>query len=296
MPKCAQSVYEIVYLGASACIPAGSAKYGSFGTIAPRRACDTVCLLLRSGGIMSVSLRSALLAIALVLVATDVATAQLDTIVVTAEKREGYVGSAAFDNSPATEPPHLFLLKRADHVITRVSVTCDTRDGSQRRAEMKETLRAMLHAASGTASISVSVGDTVITDLTEAGFDELIIPDARPDTSQATIIIKTKVSTTDTLNSAIARVTQFIAGTPKSGRTEVTRTGGWDLTIVGPEQYRDAIVALIASDAKHTAELFGPGNGVEVEGLEHRVNWYQKGPLDLALYIPYTLKLSQTPH
>lgn len=116
--------------------------------------------------------------------------------------------------------------------------------------------------------------------------------DGRPDTSTASVIIKTKVSESDTLKSAIARVMKFIATTPMSGRTEIIRTGEWDLTIVGPEQYRDAIITLIAADAKHTADMFGPANGVAVEGLEHRVTWYQKGPLDLALYIPYTLKIA----
>jgi hypothetical protein len=60
---------------------------------------------------------------------------------------------------------------------------------------------------------------------------------------------------------------------------------------VGPEQYRDQILTLIVADAKHTADLFGTSNGVSIEGLEHQVSWFQKGPLDLGLYIPYTLKI-----
>ena len=247
------------------------------------------------GGIMAFGVRSFLLACAVLLAATDAAAAQVETLVVTAEKRESF-SNTPYSPGEGAAPPHVFLAKRADHVITRVSVTCDTRDASQRRAELKETLRAMLRAASGTGSISLSVGDTVITDLTESDFDGLIVPDAREDTSQATVIVKTKITANDTLNAAMARILQFIDTTPKSGRTEMIRTGGWDLTIVGPEQYRDAIIALIVADAKHTAELFGPGNGVHVDGLEHRVSWYQKGPLDLALYIPYTMKLSPNAH
>jgi hypothetical protein len=244
---------------------------------------------------MSARIRRVLLGVALVLATIDVATAQVETVVVSAERRTGY-GGAQGDEVGANEPPHLFLLKRADHVITRVNVTCDTRDFGQRRNELKQTLRAMIRKAAGTGDISLSVGDKVITDLTEAGFDDLITADVRPDTSTATVIIKTKVAADDTLNKAMARVTQFIATTPMSGRTEIVRTGEWDLTIVGPEQYRDAIVTMIVNDARHTAEMFGPANGVEVEGLEHRVSWYQKGPLELALYIPYTLKIAPVAH
>ena len=245
------------------------------------------------GGYMSTSIRSVLLGLALVFVTIGIASAQTETVVVTAERRS--VSGVPLEDV-AGDAPHLYLLKRADHVITRVNVTCDTRDAKQRRSELKETLRAMIQKAAGTGSISLSVGDRVITDLTESGFDDLITMDSRPDTSSATVIIKTKVSANDTLNSAIARVTQFISSTPMSGRTEIVRTGEWDLTIVGPEQYRDAIIGLIVSDAKHTADMFGPANGVAVEGLEHRVSWYQKGPLDLALYIPYTLKIAPLTH
>ena len=238
---------------------------------------------------MSTNIRSILLGLALIFVMIGVASAQVDTVVVSAERRTAYGGPA---EEIAGDAPHLYLTKRADHVITRVNVTCDTRDAKQRRGELKETLRAMIQKAAGTGTISLSVGDKVITDLTESGFDDLITMDPRPDTSTATVIIKTKLSANDTLNTAIARVTLFIASTPMSGRTEIVRIGEWDLTIVGPEQYRDAIIGLIVSDAKHTADMFGPANGVAVEGLEHRVSWYQKGPLDLALYIPYTLKIA----
>jgi len=31
----------------------------------------------------------------------------------------------------------------------------------------------------------------------------------------------------------------FVNKVPKAGRTEVLRQGNWDLTIIGPEQYRD---------------------------------------------------------
>ena len=244
---------------------------------------------------MSATLRCILLGALLAVAAAEAAQAQTETVVVTAEKRTGYGGPQGEDAS-APEPPHLFLVKRADHVLTRVNVTCDTRDFTQRRNELKETLRAMIHKAAGTGSISLSVGDKVITDLNETGFDDIITADMRPDTSMATIIIKTKVAPDDTLNKAIARVMQFMAATPMSGRTEIVRTGEWDLTIVGPEQYRDNIVQMIVNDAKHTAEMFGPANGVEVEGLERRVSWYQKSPLELALYIPYTLKITPVAH
>ena len=207
--------------------------------------------------------------------------ADIETVVVTgARLHEEY------------EAPHLVIVKRADHVITHLNVTCDTRDLSQRRAELKETLRNIIRAASGTGTISLGLGDQIVGDLSESNFDSIIEPDSRADTSHAVVIIKTKVSADDTLNAAIARITDFVAKVPKAGRTEILRQGGWDLTIIGPEQYRDAILKLIVEDARHSADMFGAGYGISIEGLEHQVSWYQKGPLDLGLYIPYALKIT----
>jgi hypothetical protein len=208
------------------------------------------------------------------------ASAQVETVVVTAERRTDY------------DAPHVYIVKRADFLITKVQVTCDTRELSMRRNELKETLRAMIRTAANTRSISLGVGDEIVTDLNESNFDEIIEPDARADTSTAYVIVKTVVSKDDTYNAATTRIKEYVDKTPKVGRTLILLEKSWNLTLVGPEQYRDALVAQIVTDAKHTADLFGAGNGVTIEGLEHRVTWFQKTSLDLGLYIPYTLHIA----
>lgn len=190
------------------------------------------------------------------------------------------------------EAPGIFIVKRADHVITSVTVTCDTRDAKQRRDELKATLRNLLRAAAGTSTISLGVGDKTVEKLDESDFDDVIGSDSRPDTSRATILIKSTVAPTDTLNAIVARLTAFIDKTPTVGRTEILRMGDWELTLIAPEQYREAILARIVDDSKRALAQFGPGYGVSMEGLEHQVSWYQKGPLELALFIPYTMKIA----
>ncbi|HEY1630359.1 MAG TPA: hypothetical protein VGF56_03550 [Rhizomicrobium sp.] len=214
----------------------------------------------------------------------NLAAAQSEEVVVTAERRNEEAGE-----------PHVFMVKRADHLIARLRVTCDTRDERQRKDEIKTTLRAMIRAAGGSKTISLATGDDVLTDLSESDFDDLIVPDARPDSSQITVVIKTAVAQGDTFNAATGRIKAFVEGTAKTGRTEVLREGRWDLTLIAPDQYRDGLIAKIVGDAKHTAELFGPGYGVVIDGLERPITWSQKGPLDLALYIPYVLHIAP-PH
>jgi hypothetical protein len=190
--------------------------------------------------------------------------------------------------------PHIALVKRADHLITDVRVTCDTRDAGQRVTELKQTLRNLMKAAAGSPTISLGLGEKTLGDLMESNFSEIITTDSRSDTSAADIVIKTKVSKDDNINTAIARVLAFIQNTPKVGRTEVIRQGEWGLTVIGPDQYHDQIVTMIVADAKHIAETFGPHYGVNIEGLEHPVSWYQKGPLDLGLYVEYDMKIAPT--
>ena len=214
---------------------------------------------------------------------TAAAQAQVETVVVT--------GSRAPE-----EAPGVFIIKRADHVITSVSVTCDTRDAKQRREELKATLRNMMHAAAATSTISLGIGEKTVDKLNEADFDDIISSDSRPDTSRVVIIVKTTVSPTETLSAPVARITEFIKKTVMVGRTEVIRQGDFDLTLIAPEQYRAVILAKIVDDAKAATALFGPGYGVSMEGLERSVSWYQKAALDLALYIPYSLKITPLGH
>jgi hypothetical protein len=211
--------------------------------------------------------------------AASPAFAQTEEVVVTAQRRD-------------EGAPSITIIKRADHLITEVKVTCDTRELSQRREELRSTLRNMIAEAKRSQTISLGLGEAVLGELSESNFDDIIVPDARADTSQANVIIKTTISPQDTFNAATARIKEFVAKTVKVGRTEVLLERRYDLTIIGPEQYRDELISRIVGQSKHTAELFGSGYGVSVDGLEHTVEWYQKDPLDLALYIPYTLHVA----
>lgn len=223
--------------------------------------------------------------LALSLLATPAAAQGLEEVVVTASRLKEY---------DAAETPSVTLPKRADNLITLVTVTCDTRDQSQRRAELKATLRNLIRAAAQEKSITLGVGDEIVSAFDETMLDAAIGPDARADTSRATLLIKTAVSPTDTFDAATGRIKTFVERTPKVGRTEVLLNSGWELTLVGPARYRADVVRLIAEDAHRLAGAFGPGYGVEVQGLQLPVSWYQSGPLDLALYIPYRLTVRPT--
>jgi len=187
------------------------------------------------------------------------------------------------------ETPHVTLVKRADNLITEVTVVCDTRDLSQRQAELKATLRHMIKAAAEDKTVELGLGDEVVGQFDDTMLDAVIRPSGRPDTSQAVVVVKTAVGASDSFDTASSRIKKFVERTPKVGRTEMLLNDEWQLTIVGPGRYRVDVARLVAQDAARMAEMFGPNYGVEVKDLQLPVSWYQSGPLDLALYIPYTL-------
>lgn len=233
-------------------------------------------------------MRLGIWAISIALVATA-APAQ-DAVTAQGQQEVVVTGARMTDYDPQYIP-HVSLIRRADNLITKVRVVCDTRDLTQRKNELKATLREMIRTAAATPSISLGLGDEIVGDFNESMFDEVIVPDSKEDTSVAYVVIKTAISKTDTYDAATARIKAFIDKTPKSGRTEILRENKWNLTLIGPERNRDELIKMIVADARRTADLFGPGFGVSVDGLQHPIAWYQAGPLDLALYITYSVKM-----
>ncbi len=212
----------------------------------------------------------------------SLADEQVETVVVTGSRMP----------EDAEYNPHVTLTHRADHLVTRVEVICDTRDPAKRKDELRQTLRAMITGAHDTKSISLSVGEDVLTEFTDEMLDKVIAPDSKVDTSFARVVIRTELTKGDSFDGATQRIRDYVARTPKAGRTEVLINQPFNLGIMAPERYRTTLVEMIAKDARETSTSFGPGYEARVENMQHTIEWYQTGPLDLALFIPYKLTIA----
>ncbi len=231
---------------------------------------------------------------------TALALAAVVAVSVPAQARQSGVEEVVVTASRLTEydpvkTPYVTLKKRADNLITAVRVVCDTRDLSQRKQELKTTLRTMIKAAPG-AGVELGLeGEEVIGRFDDTMLDAVIRPDGRPDTSVAVLVVKTRVAPTDTFDVATGRIKAFAEKTAKAGRTEILPTEDWNLTLIGPQRYREEVLALVADDARKVAGTFGPDYTVAAEGLQLPLSWYQSGPLELALYVPYKLTVTPRP-
>ena len=205
-----------------------------------------------------------------------------------ANTTRGYTGYAQ-------EFPNVQMKRRADNLVVSITVACDTRDADARKREITETLRALARTANADAAIDLSLDK----DGAVVAFDEGMVPNltffldsGRADTDAVILVVKTPLSTTDTLEAASDRIKAFIDAAPKTGRSELRIMHDWEPTVVSPDQYRDDLLALIAADARATSGAFGNRYGVEVTGMHRQVTWRPAGPLDLSLFIPYTMSIT----
>lgn len=225
-------------------------------------------------------MRSIFVAAALTICAVSPALAQEDEIVVTGTRLNAFAGYAI---------PHIFLKRRADFAIVELEVRSDTRDFSARREEMRQALRNLQNRAGGGISLALVDDDAgIVRPFTMAAAEELIRGDRRPDTSVLTIRLRTPVGADDNLEGIHRRIEQFVEAAPKPGRVEM-ETGGTELTLLNPEQYRAPLLRDMIVDGRATADALGSGYGVQLQGLERQVAWHRTGDLELTLFIPYAL-------
>lgn len=243
-------------------------------------------------------IRTWALTIGLVACAAPVMAQQLDEVVVTAQRRVSYAPNNDNEGSAAEAEPYVQFFHRADNLIVSLVVDCDTRDRSDRLTELKATLKSVIASAKADGAIELGVTDSeagVVLPLKAEALDALLNNGARPDTTTATIVVKTRLTASDTFDTATGRIDAFIKRIKTVGRAQAARNGDWELTLIAPRQYRPDVIAAIAKDANDAAKAFGPNYAVSLTGLERPIRWTRSGPLELALYIPYALTVEPTP-
>jgi len=181
--------------------------------------------------------------------------------------------------------PVVGLRRQADAAVLQIAIASDSRDEATRKREIHTILLAALDRA-GAAGVELVTGGFELVPVTKATYQDLpLVSAGRVDTSQANLMIKVKLA--GSITAAEQRLDAFIKGVPRTGRGTLDKSGGLALTIVNPDQYRDAIVQLVADNARHYAGMFGPDYAVQVSGVDGQVFWSQISGTDVFLYVPY---------
>jgi hypothetical protein len=213
-------------------------------------------------------------------------------VVVTASRMSPSGGYNSVTTLSASMPaPVLTLRRTADFAVQTVTVAGDTRDAIKRRQEIYDMIRGAI-ALSGKSGVELAVGQYVVEPLTMENYKNLTLSNGnREDSEQVTFLVKTPLAPGMDAKTALERITRFIKGVPAVGRAEIEADGDLSLSVVKPEQYRGAIIDLIASETAASAGKFGQGYGVEVSGLDRPVQWTRASLTEVSLYLPVTYEV-----
>ena len=151
--------------------------------------------------------------------------------------------------------PVIGLRRQADSAVMQVSFSSDSRDEADRKREIHAMLLAAIEKAKA-AGLDLVTGNFELVPVTAANYKEVPLFGAgRVDTSRALVMVKAKL--TGSTTAAEQRIKAFVKALPKSGRGTIDEARALTLTIIDPDQYREAIVKLVAEDARHQAAIFG---------------------------------------
>lgn len=198
-----------------------------------------------------------------------------------------YLGAA---NPQRDNRPVIGLRRKADYLAIQISFVSDSRDAVTRTKEIHSMMLGAMEKAKA-AGFEFATGNPVLTPVTKENYQTISLQWAgREDTSKADVLIKAAFS--ESVADTEKRVFAFVNGLAGNGRGTIQRDGSRQLIIRNPEQYRTAIIKLIAEDAKRNAEIFGADYRASVDGLDKSVAWSQLNGTDVFLYVPYTYRIT----
>jgi len=220
-----------------------------------------------------------------------------EMIVVTASMIQNEDGGGALQ----PELPYISIAVPADFVLFTVQLETATRSVDERERELEKTFQTLAARVTRTKGVVMEVGrpgnsapletaaarEAIETD--EEDYDRSVIP----------LVLKFAVQPGEGFASIRTRAEKFIEEIAVTGRVEAV---AGDLQYIGvsePKRHREALLRQIADDAKLLQTIFGGGPfgppGLSLTGLEGRVKNRPVGPLEVEMYIPYSISLHSDP-
>ena len=210
----------------------------------------------------------------------QIAFAQMDEIIVTASRR--------------ADSPGITIEKKGDFLLLEVNVENDSRELSVRLKEMNATIDNMITAAKKEPDIVLSLIDdnSFVRPLSKDTFHAGIRRGSRPDTSVATLKVKTNIPNNvgDAFKLA-QKLATFVDKVEEVGRTKVINYDEVSVSVVNPFQYRNEVRTKIIEEINATTAALGGNYRVILEGLDGPVKWTRSGDLNLAFYMNYSYEI-----
>lgn len=231
--------------------------------------------------------KGALFAVGLSLLAAAPASAQV-------VRGNQIVAQANFVDRSQANAPQISIVARADFVLFSISLETGTRSAETRLTELERSFRAFTDRASRTPGMVIEVGQPGNSAALETAAIGEIIQNRGSDRSVIAMVLKVDVRENESFDQLRTRAETFVSATPLNGRAEAIVGDSQFLGMAEPAKHRAALVKAIAADTRSMQAEFGGAESpvtVSLTGLENRVLSRPVGPLDLEIYIPYSMSL-----
>lgn len=228
--------------------------------------------------------RSALISVALsAAFASSIAHAQerLNSIVVTGTR---------IDASELKQTPNITLNVQADFVIFQVGYVNASLERAERLSDLERAFSAVSDAAENRDDIVLSIGSAD----DASPIETVTFTEARYDSGQRAgfnLVVKVYTKDSDDYDQVRERLNAFIDAIPEFGRTQSFTKDQQFLGITDLKRYRPELVTAISDEVTFLTNTF-KASEVSVSGLEAQTMTQTVGPLELQIYIPYTIYLT----
>jgi len=230
--------------------------------------------------------RSAILALSLLMAApAGLASAQdMERMIVTANR----IDATAMRSAPA-----VYRRIPADFVLVAVTFQSATRDEGERQQELETMFKRLKAKAAQTDGIDLSGGTlgSSTSDIETVLFTDIYASDYNG-TGRFTLTLSVDTREGESFENLVARAEDFVNAIKTEGRSEAYLgdeqfIGARDVT-----KHRADLITDIAAEVSSLRTIFGmTGSSVTLTGLENRIITQPSGPLELEIFIPYTLVL-----
>lgn len=218
------------------------------------------------------------------------ASAQDDEIIVTAVRKLVIDDDAerVVEKPILTPAPVQMLRRTADFAVQQVVVVSDTVEEAEAHKEVQAMTRKAIDLSAG-SGVQLASGEIIVEPLTAANYKDLKIEEIDEDEidgEAVKFLVKVPLAPGIDAKTALAKIDKFIKAVPAVGRAEIKAYSELTLSVVNPEQYRGAIIDLVAKDTGNTSVRFGTGYGAEVTGLDKPVQWKRASLTEVQLFLP----------
>lgn len=229
------------------------------------------------------SLAAFALSALVILPALPAAAQDMERIIVTANRIEAEDMRAA---------PAVYRQIPADFVLVAITYQSATRDTGERSKELQTMFNRLKDKAAKTAGFSLqggSLGES-ISDIDTVLFTDVYTTDYSG-TGRFTLTLSIDTKPEESFEALMQRAQAFVKSIDTAGRSEAYLGDEQFIGARDVAKHRSDLVADIAAEVKSLRETFAPAK-VTLTGLESRIITQPSGPLELEIFIPYTLTVA----